>query len=264
MKKTAILTLVFSAALLAQGARGMMPMGGPGMGGPGMGPLGGRGMGMVGGTQAYVTGAPFSGVATVQMQDTLADGNTITHKYQTNVYRDGQGRIRTEESFPARGDQAARTVTTILDYVGGHRYVFDSTSTVAHEMPLRTPPANGANRPAMGAGRAGRAGANVPQAVRTTLGPQMINGVLASGQSVTTTIAAGQIGNERPIQISRVVWTSNDLKVPVLIRTSDPRFATTEMQLTNIVQAEPNPSLFAVPPGYTVQSGRGARGGQAK
>jgi hypothetical protein len=55
-----------------------------------------------------------------------------------------------------------------------------------------------------GCERAGRAGANVPQAVKAMLGPQMINGVLASGQSVTTTIAAGQIGNERPIQISRV------------------------------------------------------------
>jgi hypothetical protein len=39
----------------------------------------------------------------------------------------------------------------------------------------------------------------------------------------------------------------------VLIKGSDPRFGATMMQLTNIVQAEPDAALFQVPAGYTVE-----------
>src|SRR5271166_3514279 len=35
-----------------------------------------------------VTGAPFSGVAVTESTQTLADGNHITHKTQTSVFRD--------------------------------------------------------------------------------------------------------------------------------------------------------------------------------
>ena len=61
---------------------------------------------------------------------------------------------------------------------------------------------------------------------------------------------------------------SDDLKVPVMVKHSDPRSGTSTTQLTNIVRAEPDATLFTVPSGYTVQkggpgwgSGRGPRGG---
>ena len=54
----------------------------------------------------------------------------------------------------------------------------------------------------------------------------------------------------------------DDLKVPVMVKTTDPRFGTSQTQLTNIVRAEPDPSLFQVPAGYTVTKERGGmRGG---
>jgi hypothetical protein len=95
--------------------------------------------------------------------------------------------------------------------------------------------------------------------VTTALAPQSVNGVMASGTQRTETIPAGRIGNAQPIQISRVTWISNELKVPVQIRSSDPRFGTTDMELTNIVQAEPSAALFVVPAGYTIKPG--GRGG---
>lgn len=74
MKKlilTSCFLLVPALALFAQG-----PRGGPGREG---GPMGGRGMGMMGGPQALVAGAPYSAVEVVQTQETLSDGNSITH-----------------------------------------------------------------------------------------------------------------------------------------------------------------------------------------
>lgn len=245
MKKSIL--FCFVSTLLAQGPP-------PGFG-PGGGPMGGRGIGMFGGPQAYVTGAPYSAVEVVQRQETLSDGNTIANKHQTTVYRDGQGRVRTEETVtpPASSGKQPYTIVTILDYVGGNRYLLDSSTMTAYQSPLRTP-----RQPGTGTGRSGGpASGTGPQIVKTTLPPQTINGVLSSGTQIVETIPAGQIGNERPIQITRTVWISNDLKVPVQIKSSDPRFGTTEMDLTNIVQSEPSPSLFMVPAGYTTQQGGG-------
>jgi hypothetical protein len=239
--------------------------------------MGGRFMGMMGGPQALVTGAPYSAVELVQQQEMLADGNSIVHKRQTNVYRDGQGRIRTEETITpdAASGKQPYTLTTILDFVGGHRYLLDSSTMTAYEGPLRTPPGSGQGA-ANAMGRRGGDQADAarandparPNVVRTTLSPQNVNGVLASGTQHVETIPAGAIGNARPIQTTRVTWISNDLKVPVQIKSTDPRFGATDMELTNIVQAEPSASLFTVPAGYTIKTGlggmrgpRGPRGG---
>ena len=39
------------------------------------------------------------------------------------------------------------------------------------------------------------------------------------------------------------------------IKSNDPRFGSSDMELTNIIQAEPSASMFVVPPGYTVKKG---------
>jgi hypothetical protein len=94
------------------------------------------------------------------------------------------------------------------------------------------------------------------------LGVQTINGVQATGTRFTRTIPAGAEGNSLPIVTVHETWTSDDLKVPVMVKTTDPRFGTSQTQLTNIVRAEPDPSLFQVPAGYTVTKERGGmRGG---
>jgi hypothetical protein len=97
--------------------------------------------------------------------------------------------------------------------------------------------------------------------VSTALAPQSINGVLANGTQHVETIPSGHIGNEKAIQISRTTWISTDLKVPVQIKSVDPRFGVTDMELTNIVPAEPSAALFVVPVGYTVKSGGRGVGG---
>ena len=97
---------------------------------------------------------------------------------------------------------------------------------------------------------------NVPGDSETTsedLGQQVIEGVLATGQRTTTVIPAGAIGNVQPIKVVSEQWTSPDLKVLVLTKHSDPRNGDTTYRLSNIVRAEPDRSLFAVPPDYTVK-----------
>jgi len=80
-----------------------------------------------------------------------------------------------------------------------------------------------------------------------------IEGVRVEGRRMTTTIAAGAIGNLQPIKIVSEQWFSADLQVLVLTKHSDPRSGETTYRLANIVRAEPDRSLFTVPPDYTIK-----------
>jgi len=88
------------------------------------------------------------------------------------------------------------------------------------------------------------------------LGKQSFDGVEADGTRTTITIPAGEIGNERAIEIVSERWYSNDLQMVVMTRHSDPRTGETTYKLTNISRTEPVKSLFEVPSDYTIQEAK--------
>jgi hypothetical protein len=99
---------------------------------------------------------------------------------------------------------------------------------------------------------------------KESLGTQTMNGVAAEGTRTTHTIAAGQIGNDKAIQIVFERWYSPDLQLVVKSTRTDPRFGTTTYSLTNVQRTEPAASLFTVPSDYTVkQGGPGEHGRRA-
>jgi hypothetical protein len=105
---------------------------------------------------------------------------------------------------------------------------------------------------------AGLAGVKSQEAA---LGNMFIEGVQAQGTRTTTTIPAGDIGNERPINIVDERWYSPDLQMTIMTKHSDPRSGETNFQLKNINRSSPPPTLFEVPSDYTVSAG-GGRGGR--
>jgi hypothetical protein len=86
-----------------------------------------------------------------------------------------------------------------------------------------------------------------------SLPAQMINGALAQGTRTTETIPVGKIGNDRAISIVNERWFSDDLQMLVKSSSSDPRFGESVYQLSAIVQASPDPSLFQIPSDYTIR-----------
>jgi hypothetical protein len=256
MKKTLIFAMMplCAAVLLAQGPRAGRGPGGPG-GFGGFGGFEGRGGLLGAGTRTPVTGAPYSATETLTRQQTLSNGNQLSRTQTTTVARDSEGRISTSETITpsAASGKPAYTLETIFDPVAGYRYELNSSSMIAVQMPLpkmrtgtgpqRTPPTN-------------------PDITTTSLGMSSINGVAATGTQITETIPAGAIGNAQPIQVIRITWVSNDLKVPVEIKTSDPRFGSSDLELSNITTTDPNAALFTVPSGYTIQ--QGGRGGPGR
>jgi hypothetical protein len=85
------------------------------------------------------------------------------------------------------------------------------------------------------------------------LGKQTIEGVEAVGTRFTTTIAAGEVGNEQPISVVFEKWYSEELQTVVMTRSTDPRFGENTYRLTNINRGEPAHSLFEVPADYTLK-----------
>jgi len=265
MKRSLILVgLCIAASLFAQGPP-------PGRGGRmGFGPE----AGMMPGMGRTVTGAPYSAVEVRDSQQVLANGNVITNHVQSNVARDSSGRMRTETTFPARGPAGAqstpRTVVNIHDPVAGVMRTIDPQAKTVREVSIRPGPGRGANgNPAgRGAGNstnaATRAPRTDPNTVTETLAMQTINGVQATGTRVTHTIPAGQFGNAQAIQIVHETWMSADLKIPVMVKTTDPRNGTSTTQLTNITRAEPDPALFQAPSDYTVTKGGRGPGGMMR
>jgi hypothetical protein len=84
------------------------------------------------------------------------------------------------------------------------------------------------------------------------LGTRDFEGVSADGTRRTTIIPAGAIGNDRPIEIVYERWFSKELGLVVYSKNTDPRFGEQTYKLINLVRAEPDPALFAMPTGYKV------------
>jgi hypothetical protein len=85
------------------------------------------------------------------------------------------------------------------------------------------------------------------------LGKQTIEGVEAEGTRLITTIPAGEIGNEQPIEMVFENWYSPELQTVIMSKHSDPRSGENTYRLTNINRTEPAHSLFEVPSDYTIQ-----------
>jgi hypothetical protein len=106
-----------------------------------------------------------------------------------------------------------------------------------------------------GGGRGGtmvrRVSGDQPAPKVEQLGKMLFDGVEAEGTRTTRTIPAGQVGNERPIEIVSESWYSKDLQMTVMTKHSDPRNGETVYKLTNINRSEPLHTLFEVPPDYT-------------
>lgn len=254
------------------------------------GPVGAIASGGFDKASGALLGAPYSATITNESIQTLADGNRLVQTSTGTTARDSQGRTRQDTVLPPIGNLSAANAPHLVfihDPVAQASYTLNLSEKTAQKMPA-LPPLGGVSTP-------GVAGATVTMrvveghgalappeadAMPTTiaapapgmffekhlvaeqdqgntedLGSQTMEGVLVNGVRTTHTIPAGQIGNERAITIVTEVWTSPDLKTVVYSKRSDPRMGEQTFRLTNIVRAEPSPSLFSVPADFKIVDG---------
>jgi hypothetical protein len=232
-----------------------------------------------------VKGAPYSAEEVTESTQVLADGTRIHNQSKTTVYRDGEGRIRRDGPDqitiwdPVAGasyflDPQAQTARKVRVGIVGTKVhpagtvsvttssTMSKTITVSGTAASTEKPAaeelaaervqidrlampDGLSSMAVYTRRAtGRAGN------KESLGTQTMEGVNAEGSRTTSTIEAGAVGNDRPIQVVSERWYSPDLQTAVMTRRNDPRTGEEIFRLTNIRRAEPGAYLFQVPAGY--------------
>ncbi len=278
-----------------------------------------------------VADAPYSAESVTESVQLLADGNRISNKTTSQVYRDGLGRTRREEPLPLPGSLAKKTIF-INDPVAHVSYVLDPDKKTARKISVtgnsafvmyrpntssasqtksinqtitmhstndevvfekRVKSPNGEETVMRKAGEEAKAEANKlhgsAEAVQIRgahsmeaghaitisgatslsesknakvdqLGKKVIEGVECTGTRTTVTLAAGTIGNERPIDTVSETWTSTELQTAMQTRRSDPRTGETSFKLTNVRRTEPLHSLFEVPADYKIEEGGGLPG----
>lgn len=227
-----------------------------------------------------VKGAPYSAQAVTERVQDLADGNRITQRSTANVYRDSEGRTRREQDLALIGPWSASSgefphTVFIHDPATNVDYILDDKEKTARKVKMIVDFKEGAAGEAKNQKRDEIFTAPAPppdgmkerhvyrfynemeNAKKQSLGKQTIEGIAVEGTRITSTIPAGKIGNEHPIQIVSEKWYSPELQVVVMAHHKDPRFGETTYQLTNISRSEPDASLFKVPAGYKVTDAPG-------
>jgi hypothetical protein len=225
------------------------------------------------GAGEVVTAAPYSATATEETTQVLADGNKIVNKSSTFLARDGQGRTRREISLNRIGPLQVDSpkLVFINDPATHTQYILqpggEATKVIRKEgswsegpqiVDLRNAREKRIQEKAMvtmqGPHDVFAGKENSEQVKHEDLGTQTIEGVSAQGKRETVTIPAGQIGNDRPIEIVSETWFSPELHTTVLRKHSDPRVGETVFRLTEIKRVEPDAALFQAPAGTKLRT----------
>jgi len=225
-----------------------------------------------------VTDSPFSADATTTVTQVLSDGTHIEQTTSARFFRDRAGRVRREQTIVGLGAIGGvgnmQTITIAPDPANGTAFTLDPTTRTARRVPRIGIPltgnmtfrVNGEVFSVQGRNGGAPLGAG-SKPTEELLGARQFEGVRALGRKTTSTIPTGQIGNDRPIEITDERWESPELRMLVYSRNSDPRTGVVEYKLTNINRAEPPADLFTIPSDYAVNEpalppvgGRGGRG----
>lgn len=229
-----------------------------------------------------VKNAPYTAEASTESIQTLADGNRIVRKSSAVLARDSEGRTRRDMTVGGFGALTAAhpeapRVSFIHDPVTNSSVTLDHDSKIARRGagrnfmvhfnagPLPPPPSGSgaslgvaalpASSPRVMIERHEVTGSAVAAPSRhgaktESLGKQTIEGVVAEGTRNTTTILAGEIGNDRPIEITTERWYSPELQMLIMTRHKDPMAGETTYRLTNLRRVEPAKTLFEAPADY--------------
>ena len=224
------------------------------------------------GAGEVVTAAPYTATATTESTQVLGDGNKIVNKTSSFVARDSQGRTRRETDLHRIGTIQVDSPKTIFinDPTTHTQYIFtrggaEATKVIRNEGTWKEGPQiidlRGTRERRIkdkvivnvqGMRESQQSKESAEQVKHEDLGTQTIEGVSAQGKRETVTIPAGQIGNERPIEIVTETWFSPELHTMVLRKHSDPRMGDSTYRLTDIKRTEPDASLFQPPAGTKV------------
>ena len=194
-----------------------------------------------------IAGAPFSADVVKESTKVLPDGRQAPVVTHGKMFRDGEGRTRSETELFSTATAAPRRYVTIVDPVQQVSMLLDPQAKTATVSPL---PGASVEQPVKMSAR----GSAVPMPAQALamldaedLGTSTVEGFRVTGSRAMRL----QEGTENMVVES---WFSPELKIELQARTAGPRLGETITTLQNIVAAEPDRALFEVPADYTVKT----------
>jgi hypothetical protein len=204
---------------------------------------------------------PYSATVKTTFVQKLADGTTITRVSTNKEARDSEGRTMHQNSLNVPNGAPAMVSTSVFDPVSRTMthwmsqseqatvfHIADPKSPATNLSAQKTVPADVQSQSAIAA-RATR----IRDRQKEELGGKTIAGVYAVGTRITMTTPEGAEGNDRPITSVSETWRSPELDMILLSVNEDPRSGTRTSEVTDLDRAEPDPTIFQVPEGYTVK-----------
>jgi len=197
-----------------------------------------------------VPNAPFRAVVNIEQTLVFKDGSVRQFKSTREVARDTRGRIHNElrALVPVSSHDAPQLL---------HIHLYNPQTRISTEInvPNRTFRSTTINHPPSTEPPSIRFAApdgNAPPNEFTKqedLGIREVEGVLAHGILETQTVTDENDGKEAVI--TDEYWYSQDLRINLMVKHSDPRKGVTTMTVGQITRTETDPAFFEVPEGYT-------------
>ena len=215
---------------------------------------------------AIIPHAPYSATQISDRTQTLADGTKVSNSrlQENRMYRDFAGRTRIEWSIsiptavfgPVKNPPV---LAEIFDAVTHSLYFVDTFNKIAHryanvstiqvdrklESAARriSPPAVVSNVDPV----------RQMESTTESLGTSVIEGILVEGRRTTTTVFSSETGGSRPGKTISESYYSPELMLTVLTKGISESAGTENIgALIDISRAEPDASLFQIPPDYKI------------
>jgi hypothetical protein len=212
------------------------------------------------------TGLPFSADVEEENDKFLADGNRIHYEVHGKIFRDSEGRMRTETEAPVFNSGSKPFVhINITDMVEGRIIFLDTEHKIATvnffgqptaQAPIASPKDSANKDPKVQPRPTVTVHSSAPPSpdpAPEDLGTSQIEGFTVQGTRSTHMISAGVIGNDRPIATTTERWFSIDLKMDLVNITESPDSGKHVRKLVNIHAGEPDPLLFQIPSDFKVK-----------
>jgi hypothetical protein len=229
-----------------------------------------------------VTGSPFSATEESHTLQVPGDGTRIGQNESDKYFRDSDGRTRTERnngdtvivSNPVSGvtseiSTANKTARKIMvSHPGPVQYRQPGRCCAAGQFQRRSHSRKNIAQSIIVTAEAPVAGTLSSTEARSfalsalpaadlnipleDLGTQIVNGAPAKCARSTVTIPAGQIGNDRQIEIVSERRSSGDVRKLIKSSGKDPGFGETTYEVTNILRGLQGPTLFQIPCDFKV------------
>jgi len=173
----------------------------------------------------------------------LPDGMLITHKTYNLIARDSAGRTHNQARRwidPATGEEPKLIRIELYDPTTRTRTTAFPLTKVARQWSGSPPVFQPAQQVV----------AAKPETSSENIGTDTIEGIPVRGVRVSQTYKPGVLGNDRPLTVVTESWYSEELKINLLTKRTDPRFGVQTVRVTELARQEPDASLFTIPADY--------------